>query len=373
MPKVNKERREWTGLGLLVNAAVIAVVAIFVVGAPASTPAPASSQAGARPTTAAFAPANAEQLKRLGSRDLRLHDPSSVVRCGDEYWLFCTGRGVPSHRSKDLVTWQPGPRVFPDAGPGWVNNEIPLNRNGNDFWAPEVMRLGGRYLVFYSVSSWGKNTSAIALASNVTLDPADAAYAWKDEGVVIKSVGGADDFNAIDPAPFLDVDGRLWMAFGSFWGGIKMVELDPATGRRIAADSPVHSLARKEQIEGPYVFRRGRHYYLLVAWGWCCRGVRSTYNVRIGRADRVTGPYVDRDGHDMRDGGGSLLLESDGPFIGPGQPSILAQPNESGRTDRDADRYHLVCHFYDATRRGRSTLAIVPLAWDADGWPVVAR
>jgi arabinan endo-1,5-alpha-L-arabinosidase len=293
------------------------------------------------------------------------------VRCGDEYWLFATGRGVPSHRSKDLVTWEPGARVFPDRGPAWVPENIPLNRNGNDFWAPEVIRLGDRYLVYYSVSSWGKNTSVIGLATNATLAPTDPAYAWKDEGVVMESVARRDDFNAIDPAPFLDADGRLWLAFGSFWGGIKMVELDAQTGRRLAADSPVHSLAWKEQIEGPYIFRRGKHYYLLVAWGWCCRGVASTYNVRIGRADRVTGPYLDRDGRDMRRGGGTLVLGNEGPFIGPGQPSILAEPDESGRTDRGAERYHLICHFYDATRRGRSTLAIRPLEWDADGWPVV--
>jgi arabinan endo-1,5-alpha-L-arabinosidase len=361
-------------------ACLTAVLTVFaashepVTAQPAGVPspiAPGASKPASRPATLPVDPLVAARLIRAGSRETRLHDPSAIVQCKDEYWLFSTGPGVPSYRSKDLETWERGPRVFPEAGPAWVRATIPNNRNGNDFWAPDVIRLGDRYLVYYSVSSWGRNTSAIALATNRTLDPAEPDYRWVDEGLVLQSVAGRDDFNAIDPAPVLDADGRMWLAFGSFWGGIKMVELDPATGLRVAADSPIHSLAQKDQIEGPYIVRQGGHYYLLVAWGWCCRGVNSTYNIRVGRADRITGPYLDRDGRDMRDGGGTLLLGSDGPFIGPGQPSVFSPPDATGRADKPAAQHHLVCHFYDATRRGRGTLAIRLLEWDAGGWPVV--
>ena len=307
-------------------------------------------------------PADAAHLIRMGSVDVRIHDPSGIVRCKDEYWLFATGPGVRSFRSKDLKTWEPGPRVFANEPPKWVLDEVPANRNGNDFWAPDVIQLGGRYLLYYSVSSWGKNTSVIGLATNRTLDPADPEYKWVDERVVFRSTA-ADDFNAIDPAPTLDPEGNLWLAVGSFWGGIRLVQLDAATGRRLAPDSPVHALAYKEQIEGPFIHRRGGRYYLFVAWGWCCRGVRSTYNIRVGRSDRITGPYLDKDGRDMRLGGGTLVLDTDGPFIGPGQPAVYG---EGGRE-------WLVCHFYDATRRGRGTLALRPLTWDADGWPVAVE
>ena len=301
------------------------------------------------PATLPVDPTTAATLSRLGDRNLRLHDPSAVVRCKDEYYLFSTGAGVPSYHSKDLLHWERGPRAFPEA-PKWIR---------------DVIHVDDRYLLYYSVSSWGKNTSAIALASNTTLDPTDPAYHWTDHGVVLRSTAGADNFNAIDPAPFLDADGRLYLAFGSFWGGVHLVELDPKTGLRRAADSPIHRLAQKEQIEGPFLFRRDNHYYLLVAWGWCCRGVRSTYNIRVGRADKITGPYLDRDGHDMLKGGGTLLLASDGPFIGPGQPSLW--------TDPTTNQTLLTCHFYDASQRGRGTLAVRPVTWDKDGRPVVMQ
>ena len=173
-----------------------------------------------------------------------------------------------------------------------------------------------------------------------------------------------DDFNAIDPAVTFDADGRLWMSFGSFWGGIKLIELDPATGKRIAPDSPIHSLARAKEIEAPNIFRHDGRYYLLLNWGLCCRGVKSTYNIRVGRAEKITGPYVDRDGKDLNEGGGTLLLGSHDDFIGPGHPSIF----------RDGEgRFWLACHFYDAANRGRATFVLRRLTWDADGWPIVGN
>lgn len=294
----------------------------------------------------------------FGSRGVRAHDPSTIVRCKDEYWLFYTGRGVPSYRSKDLCDWQPGPPVFV-AAPDWVAATVPGMRSTLYYWAPDVVRVGERYLVYYSASTFGQNTSAIGLATSATLDPADTAYGWTDQGIVVQT-GAADDFNAIDPAVVLD-GGKLWLAFGSYWTGIKLVELDPATGKRAAPDSPLHALARNSSIEAAYIFRRGDAYYLFVNFGQCCQGTRSTYNVRVGRSSQITGPYVDRAGQDLLHGGGTLLLETAGAFIGPGHVGILA----------DGDRQWLSCHFYDGTRRGIATLAIRPLTWDADGWPVV--
>jgi len=171
-----------------------------------------------------------------------------------------------------------------------------------------------------------------------------------------------DDFNAIDPVVTQDADGNLWLAFGSFWGGIKLIQLDPATGRRIAPDSPIHALAHYDSIEAPFIYYHNGVYYLFLNWGMCCRGVNSTYNMRVGRSPTITGPYLDKEDKDMLEGGGTLLLETDGPFIGPGHAGIL----------KKGDRYWLGMHFYDgSTPWGVSKYALRPLTWTEDGWPVV--
>ena len=297
------------------------------------------------------------RLVEMGKRDARVHDPSTIVKHNGQYWLFSTGPGVASWRSPDLVHWERGPRVFPDP-PEWRCEVVP-GHNGF-FWAPDILRVGDRYLLYYSVSTWGKTTSAIGLAVNTTLDPSDPDYGWADHGIVVQT-GADDDHNAIDPAVIRDDEGGLWLAFGSFWSGIKLIELDPQTGKRIAPDSPMIALAHSRSIEAAYLLRRGGHFYLFVNWGRCCRGVESTYEIRVGRSEKITGPYLDRDGVDLAHGGGSLFLATDGPFIGPGHAAVFSEDG----TD------WLSCHFYDGSRNGAPTLAIRRLRYDADGWPTV--
>ncbi len=317
------------------------------------------SQRGAPPAAAtARDPADAAKLRAFGSRDIRTHDPSTLIACDGEYWIFHTGRGIPSWRSKDLVTWQEGPRVF-EQSPAWVAQAVPENRNST-FWAPDIIKAGDRYLLYYSVSSFGKKVSAIALATNATLDPASPNFKWRDEGIIVRS-GTDTNYNAIDPALFRDRDGKLWMTFGSFWTGLKLIELDPVTGKRLAPDTPPRALAHDRAIEAVFLHRRGEHYYLFINHGTCCRGINSTYHIRVGRSTAIAGPYVDRDGRKLLEGGGTVLLESEGPFIGPGHPGITAIDG----------REWFSCHFYDATQNGRPTYALRPLTWDADGWPVV--
>ena len=285
-------------------------------------------------------------------RDVRAHDPSSVIRVGDDYWFFCTGPGVRAYRSRDLLNWQQQPPTLAPL-PVWARPFMKDDRA----WAPDVIKApDGRYLLYYSASSFGKNTSAIGLASNKALDP----KGWSDEGIVVASTS-SDDFNAIDPAVMLDRDGRMWMSFGSFWSGIKLIELDPRSGKRTARDSTMHSLAKAKEIEAPFIHRRGEWCYLFVNFGLCCRGVRSTYNIRVGRSKAITGPYLDNTGVDMREGGGTLVLESHGSVIGPGHASIFG----------DGGREWLTFHFYDATNNGRGTFGMRPLTWSDDGWPVV--
>jgi len=293
----------------------------------------------------------------LGRRDVSVHDPSTIARCKNESWVFATGLGIHSCHSADLIHWVPGPPVFTNTL-SWTTNAVPGNRGR--YWAPDVIHLGHRYFLYFAVSTWGKNTSAIGLATNPTLDPADPDFAWVDQGPVIQT-SKADNFNAIDPAVILDGDGRLWLALGSFWSGIKLVELDAATGQRLAGATTIYSLARHDMIEASYIYRHGGYYYLFVNWGQCCKGVDSTYNIRVGRAQKITGPYLDKTGADMMSDGGSLVLASSGPFIGPGHAGIIS----AGGKD------WFSCHFYDGTHGGVPTLALLPLRWDAAGWPVV--
>ncbi|MFH5806285.1 arabinan endo-1,5-alpha-L-arabinosidase [Alienimonas sp. DA493] len=310
-----------------------------------------------RRTFAPVSAADAAVLARHGRRDAAVHDPTSIVRCGDEYWLFATGRGIASWRSTDLKDWQPGPRVFAEP-PAWALEAVPEHRGR--YWAPAVLRHGDRYLLYYSVSTFGKNRSAIGLATSPTLDPDDPAYRWTDHGPVVQSRPG-DDFNAIDPAVLATADGGLWLAFGSFWSGLKLVRLDSATGLRAEPDAAPIALADApdDQIEAPLLAERDGFYYLFFNRGLCCRGTESTYEIRVGRSRSVEGPYLDRDGRPLLGGGGTLLSETDGPFIGPGHAGLL---EEDGRT-------WFGCHFYDGARRGRATLALQELRWDEDGWP----
>jgi len=287
-----------------------------------------------------------------------VHDPSTIIRCGDEYWLFATGPGIVSWHSTDLIHWRQGPSVFSSLPP-WAR-EIDPRQNGY-FWAPEVIHLDGRYLLYYVVSKWGQRTSAIGLATNPTLDPKDPAFHWTDRGIVIRTTD-RDNFNALDPSILMDADGRMWMALGSFWTGIKLTELDPATGLRIRGAS-LHPLAWSKSIEAPYLTTHAGQYYLFVNWGLCCRGIYSTYEIRVGRASKITGPYLDKNGVDMMAGGGTLSLGTEGPRIGPGQTGIL----------REGGREWISYHYYDARHNGLASLGLRELEWDAAGWPVAGR
>lgn len=323
-------------------------------------PAVALAQAGAG-RRGLFQPGPARPLEQSASRGIVTRDPSSIVKCKDEYWVFYTGPGVPSYHSKDLVNWERGPAVF-ETAPEWIAGIVPENRN-LVYWAPDILKVGDRYLLYYSVSSFGKMTSAIGLATNPTLDPGDPAFHWTDQGFVVRTQEGqkGDAYNAIDPAVFHDRDGSLWLVFGSYWTGIKLIQLDPKTGLRISADSTMTSLAYNDSIEASFLCRRNDFYYLFVNWGSCCQGPRSTYNIRIGRSKAITGPYLDQAGIDLLKKGGTVFLNTtNGPLIGPGHAGTLHANGKDWFTS----------HFEgDIRMDGRATLAIMPLGWTTDGWP----
>lgn len=294
-----------------------------------------------------------------GRRDLRVHDPATPVHTEGAWWLFSTGVRLTLSRSPDLQTWERVGPVLPEP-PGWAAEVAPNNRRFH-FWAPDIIRVGDLWHLYYSVSEFGKNTSAIGLATSLALDPAHPDHKWTDRGIVLRSRKG-DDFNAIDPSVLRAPDGRLWMAYGSFWGGLFLVELDPRTGLRLDPEASPIQLAWSEEIEAPTLYHRDGYYYLFFNDGLCCRGKDSTYRIRVGRAREITGPYLDDQGRDLRERGGRLVIGTQGDFIGPGHATVVI----------DGDQQWLAMHFYDGTRGGAPTLALRRLEWTDDGWPRVA-
>lgn len=292
-----------------------------------------------------------------------VHDPA-IIRAGSVYYVFSTngppGNLIPIRCSPDLRQWKLCGHVF-DRLPEWATREIPRARAP---WAPDVSYDRGKYRVYYSISTFGSNESAIGLATNGTLDSSRPDYRWVDEGMVVRS-RKEDDFNAIDPNFAIDGHGQGWLVWGSFWGGIKMKRVDRDTGKPAEGDHTIYSLAARPRtsraggpIEAPFLFRHGGYWYLFVSIDFCCRGANSTYRVVVGRSREITGPFLDEKGMPMTDGGGSPVIASNtGSWRGPGHEAAL----------HDGKRDYLVFHAYSAAN-GRSSLQISTLAWEK-GWP----
>lgn len=299
----------------------------------------------------------------------RVHDPV-LTRQGSTYYLFATGNGVAVWSSKDRQTWTPEPPVFATP-PAWATRAVPGFKG--HIWAPDISYADGQYSLFYSVSTFGKNRSAIGLATTKTLDPKSPDFRWVDHGQVVGSVPNRDLWNAIDPNLVRDEAGVPWLVFGSFWQGIKAVQLRPDLGAaaepqqwRTLASRPrtatADSLPGDGAIEAPFVYRHGGYYYLFVSFDYCCRGPQSTYKVVVGRSKALTGPYLDATGKPLLEGGGTLVLAGNADWYGVGHSATVSFDG----TD------YLVFHAYDAHDKGYSKLQLEPLTWSAAGWPQVA-
>jgi arabinan endo-1,5-alpha-L-arabinosidase len=305
--------------------------------------------------------------------DLRVHDPV-MIRQGEVFYVFSTGgrrRGgiLPVRCSKDLYNWKFCGAVF-DQLPEWASREIPGTRGA---WAPDISFFNGKYHIYYSISTFGKNNSAIGLVTNSTLDPNSPDYKWQDQGMVIRSVSGRDNFNAIDGNLVLEDPDNAWLCWGSFWGGIKMRRIDRSTGKLSDLDTTLYTLASrpdtdsalkpavKYAVEAPFIIKHKGFWYLFVSFDLCCRGVDSTYKIMVGRSRKVTGPYRDRENNLMTNGGGSLVLQATTPnWRGPGHCAIV----------QDVSGDYLVFHAYHGIT-GRSELKISTIVWK-EGWPQVA-
>lgn len=303
------------------------------------------------------------------STDIRVHDPV-MIKEGNRYHLFCTGLGISHFVSEDLENWdQLGP-IFPEK-PNWVDNVVPNFRN--HIWAPDIVLHDQTYFLYYSISAFAKNTSAIGVVTNKTLDPSSPLYEWVDHGIVIQSHPNRDLWNAIDPNIAFDENGIPWMTFGSFWNGLKLVRLSENL-LSIAEPQEWYTVARRERsftlddknpgdaaLEAPFIFQKDDWYYMFLSWDLCCRGIESTYKVVVGRSKNIEGPYFDKDQVALFNGGGSLVLQGNKDYYGAGHCSVYSIESKD----------YILFHAYEAKDEGRSKLKVKELEWDENGWPRV--
>lgn len=269
-----------------------------------------------------------------------IHDPSTIAKCDGKYYTFGTGGG--GLISEDGWTWRGG-AVRPGGGA-----------------APDVIKLGNLYLVGYSTtggSTGGSHASSIMVMLNKTLDPDSPDFGYT-EAVEVASSLADEDCNAIDVGFLLAPDGRLWCTYGTYFGFIRQVELDPVTGLRLEGNEAI-DIARN--MEASVMIYRDGWYYLLGTHGTCCSGVNSTYNIIVGRSRSPQGPFYDNIGRTLMQGGGKSVITTEGRLVGPGH---------FGRYIVEEGVEKMSFHWEaDMDQSGRSVLGIRPIIWK-DGWPV---
>ena len=270
-----------------------------------------------------------------------IHDPSTIAECDGKYYTFGTGGG--GLISEDGWTWNSG-----------------AERPGGGA-APDVLKIGDRYLVIYGATGGGLgggHNGRILTMWNKTLNPKSPDFKYS-EAIQVAASDGLEDADAIDPGLLLDpTTGRLWACYGTYFGFIRIIEIDPNTGKRVEGNIEKDIAIDCEATD--LIYRDG-WYYLLGTHGTCCDGVNSTYNIVVGRSKNVTGPFIDNVGRDMLQGGGKMVIAAGDRVVGPGH---------FGRTVIDEGVEIMSCHYEaDLDQGGRSVLGIRPLLWK-NGWPV---
>ena len=269
-----------------------------------------------------------------------IHDPSTIAECEGKYYTFGTGGG--GLISEDGWSWHSG-----------------AERPGGGA-APDALKIGDRYLIIYGATGGGLgggHNGRILTMWNKTLDPKSPDFKYTT-AVEVCSSDGMEDQDAIDPGLLLDpTTGRLWACYGTYFGTIRLIELDPKTGERVKGNKEKDIAIDCEATD--LIYRDG-WYYLLGTHGTCCDGVNSTYNIVVGRSRSVEGPYLDNIGRDMFHGGGRMVIAAGDRVCGPGH---------FGRTIIDEGVEIMSCHYEaDFDQGGRSVLGLRPLLWK-NGWP----
>jgi len=313
----------------------------------AQTPPPAAGQQqrGPRPE---------QNITNNGlSGDLGAHDPC-MIKAGDTYYVLTTGMGMKS--SKDMIHWVGAGSLWDRSTKfSWWNNDIPGNVG---LWAPDIHYADGKYWVYYSVSAWMNFNSSVGLATNVTMDKNDPRYKWVDEGKVVDFRNGGDSVNVIDPNFFADSDGKHYLVYGSYKGGLRLMELNPKTGHPFT-EKPELTIITTHLGEGSYIIKGPEYYYIFASRGKCCAGIESTYQIVVGRSKSVKGPYLTKEGKKWTDNDYTVFLAGDYAEPGRGHNGFFAQ----------GDTTYIVYHAYTRAFNGASLLNIKPMYMDKDGWP----
>ena len=290
-------------------------------------------------TAASFALISVSALAQEGQP--WIHDPSTIMECDGKYYTFGTGGG--GLISEDGWNWFGG-AVRPGGGA-----------------APDAIKIGDRYLIAYSATGGGLgggHAGRVLTMWNKTLDPNSPDFGYT-EAIEVAHSEIDEDCDAIDAGLFMDPNtGRLYCTYGTYFGFIRMVELDPKTGAKVEGTVDPNIAI---DCEATTMIYRDGWYYLLGTHGTCCDGVNSTYNIVVGRSKNVTGPFLDNMGRDMVAGGGKMVIDGDDRQFGAGH---------FGRYIEDEGIEKMSFHWEaDLDRSARSVLAIRPILW-VNGWPV---
>ncbi|KIM79694.1 glycoside hydrolase family 43 protein [Piloderma croceum F 1598] len=281
-----------------------------------------------------------------------VHDPT-ICKVNGTYYLYTTGNGIPIRTSTDRKNWVAAGEVFPNGAPSETDAYTGSSGTAANLWAPDCTYVDGKFYIYYAASSFGSEHSGIFLVSSP-----NGLTGWSDYGLVTSSASGTG-YNAIDPHLF--VSGSEWyLSLGSFWSGIKLMTLDPSTGKpaSTAVTSISDRLTNGGAEEASWIYETGGYFYLFTSFDKCCDGTSSTYNIRVSRATSITGPYTDQSGVAALKSGGTEILGTHESIYGPGGQSLL----------EDSDGVLLIYHYYSTTT---SILGINRLDFSS-GWPVVS-
>ena len=319
----------------------------------------------------------------FNSENPDVHDPVMARGEDGRYYIFSTGMGIGCISSADMKTWQQEKAVL-SVAPQWAVDSVRGYRGHT--WAPDISYHNGKWLMYYSCSTFGKNRSAIGLATNKTLDPNSPDFLWEDNGAVIVSHQHQDNYNCIDPNLIVDEKGTPWLTFGSFWDGIQLVKLKsdfktPASkpktiSRRVGRKLTLAEIdnvanftiegndtieAGDNAVEAPFIINHGKYYYLFVSFDYCCRGERSTYRTVVGRSKKITGPYLDSKGQPMEKGGGDTLIGPNSEYFGVGHSAAYQFDGQ----------WYFLSHAYVKSENGRAKLFLRKMNFDEKGWPML--
>lgn len=305
-----------------------------------------------------FYQVNAQDTLNPLKGDIKVHDPV-MIKEGDTYYVFHTGRGIAIKTSKDRINWKNRGSVFSRNNlPAWHKQDIP-NQDGI-LWAPDIHYRNGKYWVYYSVSAWMNFNSSVGLVTNTTLDSTQPNYKWVDEGKIIGYKNGGEGVNVIDPNAFVDTDGRVWLFYGSYKAGLRLTELNTTTGK-LLNDPPRLTVITRALGEGVFVIKGPKYYYIFASRGRCCAGLRSTYQIVIGRSLTVDGPYLNKEGKSWVDNNYTVFLAGDSTAPGKGHNGFLT----------DGDTTFIVYHAYTRAAGGAALLNCKILYMDEEDWPTL--